>query len=89
MVRASYGQPPLELEVTETGSGDVGLEWLLHRRLLCVCRWMSRVQLSCPTGAVLAAFVMSLQRMFYMARADTAVLDGAIVLVGTTAPATF
>jgi len=84
MVRGLYGQPPLQLEAAEASPGNVELEWLRLGEL--------RIPVDEQAAALVPYRGRSGSFRYISAtdvlhgKADSEVLDGAIVLVGTTAP---
>jgi len=84
IVRGLYGQPPLELEVVDSGFGKIGLEWLRMGDL--------RIPVD-EEGAALVPYRGDSGSFRYVSATDVLhgkvppeVLDGVIVLVGTSAP---
>ncbi len=84
MVRGLYGQPPLQLETAEASPGNVELEWLRLGDL--------RIPVDAQAAALVPYRGRSGSFRYISAtdvlhgQADSKVLDGAIVLIGTTAP---
>jgi len=84
IVRGLYGQPPLQLETAEASSGNVELEWLRLGDL--------RIPVDEQAAALVPYRGRSGSFRYISAtdvlhgKADSNLLDGAIVLIGTTAP---
>jgi len=84
MVRGLHGQPPLTLEVAEA-SGELGLEWLHlgdNLRIPVDHQGAALIPYRGRTGS----FPYISATDVLQGKADPEVLDGAIVLLGTTAP---
>jgi len=84
VVRGLFGQPPLELEVVDSGFGKVGLEWLRVGDL--------RIPVD-DQGAALVPYRGDSGSFRYVSATDVLngkvpleVLDGVIALLGTSAP---
>ena len=84
MVRGLYGQPPLELETAPAGDGDVTLEWLRTGGLRIPVDGQGAALVPYRGGSGSFRYVSATDVL--RGKADPAVLEGAIVLVGTTAP---